>query len=405
MVAILCDKYVVPSIELICEGLNIPDEMACASFLAFGEAAPEIMISILATIKGKFSMGMGGILGSAIIAFGLIPSGAAVVAPKGLTLMLFPIVRDTATFILALSILMGATHDEEINLTESIVLLVLFFVYMLVIFSPKIYQMCCKRTSSGSKGKVDYDAIPTSQSAAMRELEDEAQAICAVAGHEMIASDDDGEGQDLDGDGGDEDDDEPEGCMKIMYYCCLPIYWTFRLTMPDLEDESKCRHLYPLTFLISMIYITLLSQAIIEVTEEISRLLGMTTVLASVTFIAMGAQVPDTMSALMLARAGHDDGAISHAISSQVMNIVLGIGIPCGVYNLMSGPVPMNLGGLHVTAVCVYVLVFLYLGCLLLSRCITGKIWLGRAGGLVLFIAYVAVTVFIGLNECCLKLG
>jgi len=362
--------------------LNIPDEMACASFLAFGEAAPEIMISILATLKGKFSMGMGGILGSAIIAFGLIPSGSAVVAPKGLTLLLFPIVRDTSAFLTALSLLMGATHDEKVTLFESGILLGLFVVYMLLIFAPKIYSMCCKT----SKGKPDYDAIPTT----------------AQPDEDGLTCEDDGGEDAEEGDGG---EDAPEGCMKCMYYCCLPIYWTFRLTMPDLEDDSKCRHLYPLTFLISMVYIAVLSQAIIEVTEEISLLLGMTTVLASVTFIAMGAQVPDTMSALMLARAGHDDGAISHAISSQVMNIVLGVGIPCSAYNILSGPMPMNLGGLHVAAACVYVLVFIYLLCLFVSRCVTGKIWLGRSGGAVLFIAYVAVTIFVGINECCLKLG
>merc|ERR1712216_307192 len=105
------------------------------------------------------------------------------------------------------------------------------------------------------------------------------------------------------------------------------------------------------------------------------------------------------MSALMLARAGHDDGAISHAISSQVMNIVLGVGIPCMGYNIMKGPVPMDLGGLHIAAGCVYFLVFLYLACLLYSRCATGKIHLGPRLGLMLFLAYVVVTIFIGVNE------
>ena len=81
---------------------------------------------------------------------------------------------------------------------------------------------------------------------------------------------------DGDEDGGDDEDDKghggeeeeggaPEGCLKLVYYVCQPIYWVFKITMFDLEDDSKCRHLYPFTFLISMGYIALLSHGIIEV--------------------------------------------------------------------------------------------------------------------------------------------
>jgi len=255
-------------------------------------------------------------------------------------------------------------------------MLLLFVAYLLLIFAPKIHSMC-------KKSSEKYD--PISQNEKRGDADEERGG-------------DDNEEEE-------EEEGSPTGCLKLIFYICQPIYWMFRITMFDLEDDSKCRHLYPLTFLLSMGYIALLSHGIIEATEEIASDLGMTTVLASVTFIAMGAQVPDTMSALMLARAGHDDGAISHAISSQVMNIVLGVGGPTMVYNLAIGPMPMNLGGLHVAAGCVFALVFLYLLILAVSRYMHGEIWLGRQGGGVLFASYIASTIFIGINECCLKWG
>jgi Ca2+/Na+ antiporter len=39
-------------------------------------------------------------------------------------------------------------------------------------------------------------------------------------------------------------------------------------------------------------------------------------------------QIPDTISAISLARSGYTDGAIAGAIGSQVINISLGVGIP-----------------------------------------------------------------------------
>jgi len=267
-----------------------------------------------------------------------------------------------------------STADELVDKSEAGLMLLLFVAYLLLIFAPKIHSMC-KKTDK-------YDPIAQSDKG---------------------GDDDDGEDDAIE----EEEDEEgaPTGCLKLVFYICQPIYWLFRITMFDLEDDSKCRHLYPLTFLISMVYIALFSHGIIGATEEIASDLGMTTVLASVTLIAMGAQVPDTMSALMLARAGHDDGAISHAISSQVMNIVLGVGGPTMVYNLAVGPMQMNLGGLHVVAGCVFALVFVYLVNLAISRVMFGEIWLGRGGGAVLFACYIASMILIGVNECCLKLG
>ena len=43
--AIVCDDYLVPAIEVLCERWKIPEDAAGASFLAFGSAAPEILVS------------------------------------------------------------------------------------------------------------------------------------------------------------------------------------------------------------------------------------------------------------------------------------------------------------------------------------------------------------------------
>ena len=46
------------------------------------------------------------------------------------------------------------------------------------------------------------------------------------------------------------------------------------------------------------------------------------------TLVALGAEIPDTISAIALSRNGYTHGAIAGAIGSQVINISLGIGLP-----------------------------------------------------------------------------
>eukprot|EP00941_MAST-03F_sp_MAST-3F-sp1_P001349 g1349.t1 len=417
-VAILCDKYIVPSIELICDGLNIPDEMACASFLAFGEAAPEIMISVIATAKGKFSMGMGGIIGSAIIAFGLIPSAAAAVAPGGLQLLPGPIIRDTSAFLVALTLLVNTTVNGSINTAESLQFLLLFFVYLFAIFWPKLVALFSYNDQS--YGLVNQNETELEESPAMPGGEKSEGSDCEAK--EKDCSENTSErlenGRSLNDDGNIDADISVQnsnvasethfsgGCLSnYLSIACWPIYELFRVTLFDLEEGSKHRHLYGVTFVLSMGYIGLLSHFIIEVVEEIAEGLGMTSVLASVIFIAMGAQVPDTLSAVMLARAGHDDGAISHAISSQVMNIVLGIGGPVALYNVTNGPIEINLAGLHVAVVCVYFLILLYIAIIARSWLQQGEIRLGLQSGAILFSGYFFSIVLISSNECCIQWG
>ena len=49
--AIVCDEYLCPAIEEICERLQIPDDVAGATLLALGSSAPEIIVNVAATIR------------------------------------------------------------------------------------------------------------------------------------------------------------------------------------------------------------------------------------------------------------------------------------------------------------------------------------------------------------------
>jgi len=59
--------------------------------------------------------------------------------------------------------------------------------------------------------------------------------------------------------------------------------------------------------------------------------------IAGLTILALGAQVPDTFASIAVARAGEGPSAISNAVGSQVLNILIGIGLPFFFYNIVTG--------------------------------------------------------------------
>ena len=74
--AIVCDEYMCPCIEAICERLEIPDDIAGASLLALGSSAPEIIMNATGTFAGKIDLSLPAVLSSGLIAFGFIPPSA-----------------------------------------------------------------------------------------------------------------------------------------------------------------------------------------------------------------------------------------------------------------------------------------------------------------------------------------
>lgn len=49
----VADVYLAPALECLCFRWNVPEDAAGASFLALGGAAPEIIISMISTLKGN----------------------------------------------------------------------------------------------------------------------------------------------------------------------------------------------------------------------------------------------------------------------------------------------------------------------------------------------------------------
>ena len=152
--ASVCDKYLVVSLETLCVRWGVREDVAGATFMAFGSAAPEIIINAIGTITGESDLGVGAIIGSGMIAFSCIPGLCSLVAGADLMLKRRPLARDSLFYLLALSLLTYYFSDGFVTLLEALSLSLLYVVYVgLVFLSPNIRAYLQKR-----KRQQQYEA-------------------------------------------------------------------------------------------------------------------------------------------------------------------------------------------------------------------------------------------------------
>jgi K+-dependent Na+/Ca+ exchanger-like protein len=106
--AIICDEFFVPALEIMVERYNVDDDVAGATFMAAGGSAPELFTAMVSTFVAPPSAsdtGFGTIVGSAVFNV-LFVIGACAIFSKGvLELSWWPLARDSTYYTLGLSVL------------------------------------------------------------------------------------------------------------------------------------------------------------------------------------------------------------------------------------------------------------------------------------------------------------
>eukprot|EP00753_Platysulcus_tardus_P018172 PLAT6755.3.p1 GENE.PLAT6755.3~~PLAT6755.3.p1 ORF type:complete len:684 (+),score=318.07 PLAT6755.3:51-2102(+) len=131
--AIVCDEYFVSALEVICERLDISDDVAGATFMAAGGSAPELFTSFLGVFVAKSDVGFGTIVGSAVFNVLFVIGLCAWGAGQALPLDWYPLTRDSAYYTVCLVAIVIAVRDQKIMWYEALILFILYigYVYML----------------------------------------------------------------------------------------------------------------------------------------------------------------------------------------------------------------------------------------------------------------------------------
>lgn len=102
--AIVCDEYFVPALEVIVDKFQLSNDVAGATLMAAGGSAPELFTSFIGVFIAKSSVGFATIVGSAVFNV-LFVIGMCAMASTDLVLTGWPLGRDCAFYTMSLLVL------------------------------------------------------------------------------------------------------------------------------------------------------------------------------------------------------------------------------------------------------------------------------------------------------------
>ncbi|KAM9366138.1 sodium/potassium/calcium exchanger 1-like [Symphorus nematophorus] len=128
--AIVCDEFFVPALEVITNKLEISDDVAGATFMAAGGSAPELFTSLIGVFISHSNVGIGTIVGSAVFNILFVIGMCAIFSREMLHLTWWPLFRDVTFYILDLIMLIVFFLDNMILWWESILLVLAYISYV-----------------------------------------------------------------------------------------------------------------------------------------------------------------------------------------------------------------------------------------------------------------------------------
>ena len=291
--------------------------------------------------------------GSAVFNLCCIIGGTAVFTPTVLKIDWKPITRDSFFYMIAIIIMIYVLSDGQVDLVESIVLVVGYGAYVVAMyFNSRLME--CMQGHAGQK--------------LVEEEEEEKE------------------------DAEEEEDDEDDS--PIAKAIARPLFLVFEVTIPNCSTPAN-KGKYLVTFSMSILWIGCLSYFMTTWASKLGCMWEIHPAVMGVTVLAAGTSVPDAIGSLLVARDGQGDMAVSNAIGSNVFDILLGLGLPWMLANFFFGE------AVTVDATGLLPMSLLLLGTLAVVYCATwmSGFRLTKALGSFFFLLYVLFVVYSLLHE------
>ena len=301
-VSVLADDYLSVSLGDLSKALGIPASVSAATFVAFGSSAPELVISAVGAASDNTELTIPTLLASALIAFGLIPAACALYAEETLIFedpgSLF---RDAFSFAVPLGLVAWYSTKPTTNIWQAAVLLVCYPIYVCATYSLSHAPEEEEEEEEGSYGTMDSDD----------DLSRRRKGLFVFPTASLLEN----KGEKTE----DESSEKEEKKGTVLYYLEWPIRNVCEFTIVGGPWQR---------FLTTLAYVAALSYVAVYVAQLFADIVGLSQATAGMTVLAFGAQVPDLIAAVELAKNGHADSGVSQAVGSQVINLTLGLGLP-----------------------------------------------------------------------------
>jgi len=153
--AIVCDEYFVPALEVMSGEyhLNLTPDISGATLMAAGGSAPELFTSFIGTFQ-KSEVGFGTIVGSAVFNVLFVIGMCSLLSKEVLKLTWWPLFRDSTYYaigLLVLAIFVGVVTPAIITWWEAFVLFVMYIGYIFIMSkNEELFKFF-----SGSKNQIN----------------------------------------------------------------------------------------------------------------------------------------------------------------------------------------------------------------------------------------------------------
>jgi len=128
--AIVCDEYFIPALEVITARLRVTEDVAGATLMAAGGSAPELFTSVIGVFVAHSDVGIGTIVGSAVFNVVFVIGACSMASAHALSLSWWPLCRDVTFYCTSLLCLIACFLDQLIHWWEAMVLLTCYIAYV-----------------------------------------------------------------------------------------------------------------------------------------------------------------------------------------------------------------------------------------------------------------------------------
>jgi len=405
-IAIVCDNYFVPSLDIMIEKFSIAPDVAGATLMAAGGSSPELFTSVMGVFITKSDVGIGTIVGSAVFNVLFVIAACAFASKKALSLTAYPLVRDTFFYSVALGGLVGFFSDEVIDLFEALGLFgwyILYVVYMKfnTFFEAQFYKLFpgLKKEDAGDVSfPAGFKGLPRKKLLLQMsdhvnarndgDLEMDLVGQTGLRGLKKALSMNEKKGKEYKEE--DEiknhykqpedknDEEEYENPVtaglkgnifsKILCVLSWPLVIPMFLTVPD-PNNPKMKKFFPLSFIGSLAWIIVFSYLMVWWADDLGGYLDISDATMGITILAAGTSVPDLITSVIVARAGHGDMAVSSSIGSNIFDVCVGMPLPWILYTAVYYPAGVvvssagmvcNIGMLFLMLVAIFLAILLF---------------------------------------------
>jgi len=427
--ALVCDHYFVPTLDVIIATFKISDDVAGATFMAAGGSAPELFTSIIGVFIAVSDVGIGTIVGSAVFNVLFVIAACAFASATALKLTAWPLIRDTTFYSIALVVLVIFFLDDKIEWYEALILFLWYFCYVIFMkfnagLEERFLQTFPGLRKEGEadekkgggfygarggrkpllalmRGKVQTRAEETEMKAPGVGLEGLKMQLQNgeedVEAKEPLKVEEEKE----------EEPDEPyedyvragpgEGMVsKVMWGLSLPLMIPMWITIPDPQDKAREKY-FPIAFLVSILWIAIFSYFMVWWATLAGVTLGISDAVMGLTFLAAGTSVPDLITSVLVAKEGKGDMAVSSSIGSNLFDVTVGLPVPWLLYTIIFGrAMEVNSVGIGCSIGMLFVMLLLVFASIIVFKWEMTK----PMGGIMLVLYVIFVIVSLGLSEC-----